>query len=62
MKQKRKSLKKTLEPYCWLLPAFLLFIPFTFMPFLQTIYKSFFIVDSMGTLKRFVDLKIIFIF
>ena len=57
MKQKRKSLKKTLEPYCWLLPAFLLFIPFTFMPFLQTIYKSFFIVDSMGTLKRFVGFE-----
>ena len=53
MKGKRTSLKKVLEPYCWLLPAFALFIPFTFLPFLQTVYKSFFIVDSMGTLKRF---------
>ena len=57
MKGKRTSLKKVLEPYCWLLPAFALFIPFTFLPFLQTVYKSFFIVDSMGTLKRFVGFE-----
>ena len=48
---------QTAEPYLWLLPAFFLFAVFTFWPFLQTIYKSFFIVDQFGNLKRFVGLE-----
>lgn len=57
MKKKKKPFRKIIEPYCWLLPAFLVFIPFTFLPFVKTIYNSFFIVDSMGNLKRFVGLE-----
>lgn len=54
---KRKSWKKQIEPYLWLLPAFVLFAVFTFIPFLQTIFKSFFIVDTLGQLRRFVGLE-----
>ncbi len=54
---KRKLWKKKIEPYLWLLPAFVLFAVFTFIPFVQTIYKSFFIVDTLGQLRRFVGLE-----
>lgn len=53
---RKKSVVKKLEPYLWLLPAFCLFITFTFVPFLQTIVKSLFIVDSLGRVKQFVGL------
>lgn len=54
---KRKLWKKQIEPYLWLLPAFVLFAVFTFVPFIQTVYKSFFIVDTMGQLRRFVGFE-----
>lgn len=53
----KKSLLKKCEPYLWLLPAFILFGVFTFYPFLETIFKSLFIVDPFGKLKRFVGLE-----
>lgn len=49
-----RKLLRSLEPYLWLAPAMILFAVFTFYPFLETIYKSFFIVDALGNLKRFV--------
>ena len=57
MGKRKRSFLKTAEPYLWLAPAFLLFGIFTFMPFLQTIFKSLFIVDQFGNLKRFVGLE-----
>ncbi|HIX15003.1 MAG TPA: sugar ABC transporter permease [Candidatus Hungatella pullicola] len=48
---------KKIEPYCWMAPAFLIFAVFTFIPFIQTIYKSLFIVDSFGNLRQFVGLE-----
>lgn len=45
------------EPYLWLLPAIILFTVFTFYPFLETIYKSFFIIDTRGNIKEFVGLE-----
>ena len=56
-KKKDKKVLKTMEPYLWLLPAFILFGAFTFYPFIETIFKSFFIVDSFGNVNRFVGLE-----
>ncbi len=56
MKRKKFWIKK-IEPYCWMAPAFLIFAVFTFIPFIQTIYKSLFIVDSFGNLRQFVGLE-----
>lgn len=54
---KKNSVLKKMEPYLWLLPAFILFFVFTFWPFLQTLYKSLFIVDSLGKIRKFVGLE-----
>lgn len=48
---------KRAEPYLWLLPTFLIFCIFTFYPFFETIFKSFFIVDSFGNINKFVGLE-----
>ena len=53
----KKPILRKAEPYLWLLPAFILFAVFTFYPFLVTAFKSLFIVDSFGHLKRFVGLE-----
>lgn len=50
-------LGRKLKPYMWLLPAFIVFALFTFYPFIQTLLKSFFIVDAMGNIKRFMGLE-----
>lgn len=56
--QKRKlHLGRRAAPYLWMLPAFVLFAVFVFYPFIQTIYKSFFIVDAFGTIKKFVGFE-----
>lgn len=49
--------KRSIEPYLWLLPAMVLFIVFTFYPFIRTCYMSLHIVNSMGEIKRFVALE-----
>ena len=54
---KTKNLIKKAEPYLWLLPAMILFTTFTFYPFVETIYKSFFIIDTMGNVKEFVGIE-----
>ena len=46
-----------LRPYLWLLPSMVIFTIFTFYPFLQTIYKSLFIVNSIGKVRDFVGLE-----
>ena len=45
------------EPYLWLLPSMILFGVFTFYPFLSTIIKSLFILDSRGSIMHFVGLE-----
>lgn len=52
--KKIKSPVRKAEPYLWLLPAFVLFAVFTFIPFLQTLWKSLFIVDAFGNIRQFV--------
>ncbi len=39
------------------MPSFILFGVFTFYPFIQTIYKSLFIVNSLGEIKKFVGFE-----
>ena len=53
--QKRKA--RQWKPYLWLLPALLLFAVFPFYPFIETIWKSLFMVDLTGNPKRFVGLE-----
>lgn len=43
-----------IAPYLWLLPSMILFGVFTFYPFIQTIHKSLFIVDSLGRIRQYV--------
>lgn len=57
MKHLSLKTRRRVAPYLWLLPSMLLFVLFTFYPFLQTIYKSLFIVDATGHVKRFVGLE-----
>ena len=53
-KKRKKSRIRKIRPYLWVMPSFVLFIVFTFYPFVQTIYKSLFIVNSYGEINRFV--------
>lgn len=53
MKHKIKRNLK-IEPYLWLLPSLILFTAFTFYPFISTIVKSFFILDSRGKIMEFI--------
>lgn len=56
MKKKKWKLSN-FKPYLWLIPSFILFGVFTFYPFIQTIYKSLFIVNAYGEIKQFVGLE-----
>lgn len=53
----KEDMRKKMEPYLWMAPAFLIFVVFTFYPFLQTIYKSFFMVDQVGRIRKFVGIE-----
>lgn len=50
---KKKSIYELLEPYLFLLPAFLVFGFFLFYPFVRTIYLSVFLTDKLGLAKVF---------
>lgn len=52
----KQTLFKRVEPFIYLLPAFFFIILFTYYPFINTVYKSFFLVNSMGNIRRFVGL------
>lgn len=52
-----KKKTRSVEPYLWLLPSFILFTVFTFYPFIQTIIKSMFIVDALGNTVSFVGIE-----
>lgn len=55
--KRRVNFRRTLEPYLWLMPSLLLFGVFTFYPFVETITKSFFILDSRGSILEFVGFE-----
>lgn len=54
--KKKKRLGKRIEPFLYLIPAFVFFIGFSYYPFAKTVFSSFFMVDSMGRIKEFVGL------
>lgn len=54
---RRKKPKLPIEPLLWLLPAMAFFMVFTFYPFAQTVYKSFFILNRAGQVREFVGLE-----
>ena len=51
--RKKKGLYELIEPYIFLLPAFLVFGFFLFYPFFRTIYLSTFLTDKLGQAKVF---------
>lgn len=52
-----KKKKFTVEPYLYLVPAFIIFAMFVFWPFIRTIYRSLFLTDNRGLEAVFVGLK-----
>lgn len=54
--KKKRRLGKRIEPFLYLIPAFVFFIGFSYYPFAKTVFSSFFMVDSMGRIKEFVGL------
>lgn len=48
---------RSVEPYIYLMPAFIVFSLFTFWPFFRTIYRSLFLTDNRGIEAVFVGLK-----
>ena len=53
----KKSFFVKIEPFLYLLPALFFFGIFTYFPFLKTIYKSFFLTNSMGVIREFVGFE-----
>lgn len=51
--RKKMGVYERLEPYIFLLPAFLVFGFFLFYPFVRTIYLSTFLTDKLGNAKVF---------
>lgn len=57
LRKRKKTLGQKLEPIFWLAPAFLLLGLFSYYPFLKTFFDSFFLLSSMGVIKKFVGLQ-----
>jgi len=53
----KKSLFKAVEPYLYLLSAFALMFLFVYYPFGISIFKSFFLMNSMGTIREFIGFE-----
>lgn len=49
----QKPFSRKIEPWVYLLPAIIFFVMFTYYPFIKTVYSSFFVVNSMGVIRRF---------
>lgn len=50
----RKKVRKYLEAYMYLIPAFFLLIVFIYYPFLISVFKSFFLTNSFSEIREFV--------
>lgn len=53
----RSELKRKLEPYFYLIPAFSIFVLFVFYPFVKTIVMSMSTTNIRGQIKEFVGLE-----
>lgn len=56
-KNSGKSIMKIIEPYLYLLPCLVIFIMFTYFPFIKTIYLSFMNTDAQGNVVNFAALS-----
>lgn len=56
-RSKRTDVRKVIEPYLYIAPAMLFFGVFTYLPFVRTIYSSFFLTNARGVLKRFIGFE-----
>lgn len=52
-----KKVFAKIEPFLYLFPAIFFFGVFTYFPFFKTIYKSFFLTNSMGVIREFVGFE-----
>jgi len=53
----KESALNKIEPYIYLMPCLLIFIIFTYFPFIKTIYISLFNTDAQGRIKSFIALS-----
>lgn len=53
----KQGLFKTIEPYLYILPCMLIFILFTFYPFVKTIYLSLNATNALGKVSHYVGLE-----
>ncbi len=54
--QIKKGIFKELEPYFYLIPCLVIFLAFTYFPFLKTIYLSLFNTNAQGEISSFAGL------
>lgn len=57
IRKRKKTLGQKIEPLFWLAPAFLFLGLFSYYPFLKTFFDSFFVVNSMGVIRKFAGLQ-----
>lgn len=55
--KKKRTLFRIFEPYLYLSSAFLLMFLFVYYPFGISIFKSFFLTNSMGEIREFIRLE-----
>ncbi|MBV4417919.1 sugar ABC transporter permease [Clostridium tyrobutyricum] len=53
----KKKVIKTLEPYFYIVPCMIIFVGFTYFPFLKTIYLSLFNTNAGGEMSSFAGLS-----
>jgi sn-glycerol 3-phosphate transport system permease protein len=53
----KKTYISTIEPYLYLIPCLVIFIAFTYFPFIKTIYTSLFTTNAEGKISSFVGLS-----
>ena len=56
-KMKKKRFINVVEPYLYLLPCLLIFIVFTYAPFIKTIYLSVFNTNAQGEVSHFAGMS-----
>lgn len=57
MKVRTKSIIQKIEPYLYLIPAFIFIVAFTYYPFITNVIDSFFNVNAFGERNYFVGLE-----
>ncbi|MBR9647491.1 sugar ABC transporter permease [Clostridium tyrobutyricum] len=53
----KKKVIKTLEPYFYIVPCMIIFVGFTYFPFLKTIYLSLFNTNASGEISSFAGMS-----